>query len=172
VTRPLIGRVIRARCARTFVARHCGHQVRRLAIALAAALVVVPAAAAKDGLQFTRATAHVGDPLVVATGYATHRSGVVVFFMPLRVAPRWWKAPYNGGWETPNNGPPPHVRGVIRLGAARPYGAHGLRLMTRVPRVTPGRYVLGIWCKPCNEHFTTALPNFQPSPTGILRVLG
>jgi hypothetical protein len=146
--------------------------VRPLLVALVVALVAVPAASAKDGLQFTRTRAHVGDPLVVSTGYATHRSGIVVYFMPLAVAARWWRISYNGDSETPHNGPPPrHVAGVIRLGVARPYGAHGLRLVTRVPRVAPGRYVLGIWCRPCNEHFTTALPNFQPSRTGILRVL-
>jgi hypothetical protein len=46
-----------------------------------------------------------------------------------------------------------------------------VRLEFRVPRVTAGRYVLGIWCKPCNEHWTSALPNWQPAPLGILRVL-
>ena len=144
----------------------------RLLVLVVAMLVFAPTAAAKDGLLFTRASAHVGDALVVSTAYATHRRGVFVYFMPLSVAPRWWHVPYSGGWQTPNNGPPPRVRGVVALGAAQPYGAHGLRLVTRVPRVPAGRYVLGVWCKPCNEHFTTALPNFQPSRRGILRVLG
>jgi hypothetical protein len=73
------------------------------------------------------------------------------------------------GASTPNNGPPPHVRGVINLGALRAHG-RAVRLAFRVPDVPAGRYVLGIWCKPCNEHWTTALPNWQPLATGILRV--
>jgi hypothetical protein len=33
-----------------------------------------------------------------------------------------------------------------------------------------GRYVLGFWCVPCNTHWTSALPNYQPNPFGIPRI--
>jgi hypothetical protein len=145
--------------------------VRVVAAVFLVALVTATAATAKDGVAFDRTRAHVGDRLVLASSWNAHPRGLVAYLMPLSVAPKWWHFPYAGGWETPNNGPPPrNVRGVLRLGALHTNG-RAVRLVVRVPNVKPGRYVLGIWCKPCNEHWTTALPNWQPNPSGILRVV-
>jgi hypothetical protein len=143
--------------------------VRAVAAVFLVALVAAAGAVAKDGVGFPRAQAHVGDRLVLASSWNAHPNGLVAYFMPLSVSARWWHIGYTGT-PTPNNGPPPRVRGVVRLGALQAHG-RAVRLAFRVPNVPPGRYVLGIWCKPCNEHWTTALPNWQPSPAGILRVL-
>ena len=145
--------------------------MRRVLIVAVLALLVVPAACAKDGVLFARPAAHAGDRLVLKSSWAAHPDGVAVYFMPLAVSPRWWHGSYNG-WETPNNGPPPkRVRGVLRLGTLHSSTGHAVRLVTKVPRVKPGRYVLGFWCAACNEHWTSALPNFQPNPLGVLRVV-
>jgi hypothetical protein len=144
--------------------------VRALAAVFLVALVTAATAVAKDGVVFDRTRAHVGDRVVLSSSWNAHPNGLVAYFMPLSVAARWWHIPYAGGWETPNNGPPPKVRGVIRLGPLHATG-RAVRLEFRVPRVAAGRYVLGIWCKPCNEHWTSALPNWQPAPLGILRVV-
>ncbi|MDX6477136.1 MAG: hypothetical protein QOH95_2647 [Gaiellaceae bacterium] len=127
-------------------------------------------ASAKDGVTFDRAHARVGDRIVLSSSWSAHPNGLVAYFMPLSVSSRWWHIGYTGT-PTPNNGPPPGVRGVLRLGALNANG-HAVRLAFRVPKVPPGRYVLGVWCKPCNAHWTTALPNWQPVPAGILRVVG
>lgn len=144
--------------------------VRALAAVFLVALAAATAASAKDGVTFDRTEAHVGDRIVLASSWNAHPHGLVAYLMPLSVSAKWWHIPYTGAWQTLNNGPPPKVAGVVRLGALRARG-RAVRLVVRVPAVKPGRYVLGIWCKPCNEHWTTALPNWQPSPTGILRVL-
>jgi hypothetical protein len=143
--------------------------VRASAAVFLVALVTATAATAKDGVSFDRARAHVGDRIVLASSWNAHPRGLVAYFMPLSVAAKWWHIPYTGSWETLNNGPPPKVRGVVRLGPLHANG-RAVKLLFGVPHVRPGRYVLGIWCKPCNEHWTTALPNWQPNPLGILRV--
>jgi hypothetical protein len=143
--------------------------VRALALVLLVASLAASAAYAKDGVQFDRAAAHVGDRLVLSSSWNAHPRGLVAYFMSLQTAARWYRTSYTGD-VMPNNGPPPRgVRGVIRLGALKANG-RAVRLAFVVPRVAPGRYVLGIWCKPCNAHWTTALPNWQPNPNGILTV--
>jgi len=142
--------------------------VRALAAVFLVALVAAAAAVAKDGIEFPRTQARVGDRIVLASSWTSHPNGLVAYFMPLSISARWWHIAYTGA-PTPNNGPPPQVRGVITLGALRAHG-RAVRLAFRVPDVPAGRYVLGIWCKPCNEHWTTALPNWQPLAAGILRV--
>jgi hypothetical protein len=62
------------------------------------------------------------------------------------------------------------VRAARFVGELRPIGVYGVTLTFRVPKVAPGRYVLGYWCVPCGTHWTSALPNYQPTPRGILRV--
>ena len=141
--------------------------MKRALVVVALALVACPAATAKDGLLFDRASARVGDRVVLSTSWATRRSGVVVYFMPLAMSPKFWRT-YQA--LAPNYGPPPHLRAAIRVGELHAWGANGVRLSFRVPNVAPGRYVLGFWCRPCGTHWTTALPNYQPNPRGILRV--
>jgi hypothetical protein len=141
---------------------------RLVALAAVLALVAVPGAAAKDGFSFPRHSALVGDRLTLSSSWTEHRTGVVVYFLPLAQSPRWWPT-YQA--LAPAYGPPPHLASAIRLGTIQPFGDHGGRLVFRVPRVAPGRYVLAFWCKPCGTHWTSALPNYQVDPYGILRVL-
>jgi hypothetical protein len=130
-------------------------------------LTLAPSAGAKDGLLFDRATARVGATIVLSTSWTSHPTGVVVYFIPLAQSPKWWHT--YSGW-TPNYGKPPALEVAIRLGRTTRWREQGARLAFRVPRVAPDRYVLGFWCLPCNTHWTSALPNFQISPRGILRV--
>ena len=90
-----------------------------------------------------------------------------MYFLPLTDSLGWWPT-YQA--LTPAYGPPPHLRAAIRLGRIQPWGDHGGRLRFRVPHVAPGRYVLAFWCVPCGTHWTSALPNYQVDPYGILRV--
>lgn len=143
--------------------------VRALTLVFLVASLTASSAFAKDGVEFDRARAHVGDRLVLSSSWNAHPHGLVAYFMSLQVAARWYHASYTGD-VMPNNGPPPHVRGVVRLGRLNANG-RAVRLVFTIPRVSPGRYVLGVWCKPCNAHWTTALPNWQPNPAGILTVV-
>jgi hypothetical protein len=135
--------------------------------AVVALLAVVPKALAKDGLLFNRSTANVGEPTTLTSPWVNHPGGVVVYFMPLSAAPQWWKT-YQA--YAPALGRPPKLNAAIRVGVIKRWHATGGRLTFRVPAVAPGRYVLGFWCRPCNTHWTTALPNYQPLSSGILRV--
>jgi hypothetical protein len=131
------------------------------------ALVFAPLAAAKDGLLFNRHAARVGDRLTLSSPWIGHRDGVVVYFMSLAASPKWWHTYQANG---PAYGKPPKLAAAIKLGQIERWGAGGGKLAFRVPQVAPGRYVLGFWCIPCGTHWTSALPNFQPNPYGILRV--
>ncbi len=124
------------------------------------ALVFAPLAGAKGGLLFDRHNARVGDRLTLASPWVGHHDGVVVYFMPLAASPKWWHT-YQA--YAPAYGKPPALAAAIRLGRIERWGAGGGRLRFRVPRV--------VWCIPCDTHWTSALPNFQPDPYGILRVL-
>jgi hypothetical protein len=137
------------------------------AVVAGLALVFAPLAAAKDGLLFNRHTAHIGDRLTLSTAWMGHRAGVIVYLMPLAASPKWWPT-YQA--YAPASGKPPALRAAIRLGQVERWGSGGGRLQFRVPQVAPGRYVLGFWCVPCNTHWTSALPNFQPNPYGVLRI--
>jgi hypothetical protein len=136
-------------------------------VVVAAALTLVPTATAKDGFAFDRVTARPGDQIVLTSSWASNPSGVVVYLMPLADSPKWWDT--YSGWR-PNYGRPPALKSAIRLGRTARWRGHGAQLAFRVPRVRPARYVLGFWCVPCGTHWASALPNFQPSPRGILRV--
>ena len=127
-------------------------------------------ALAKDWLSFDRAWARPGDTVRAQTTYAQHGNKLVVYVLPLASSPRFWSIGYINDYA-PDAGPPPHVRGAIRVGTTRAYG-QAAWLAFRMPRVRPGEYVLGVWCKPCNTHWTSALPNYQPDPRGLLRVRG
>jgi hypothetical protein len=143
--------------------------VTRLAALIAVlALATAQSAVAKGGLSFNRTSAHVGDLLTLTTTWIDRPSGTVVYLLPLAQAPRWWPT-YQA--LAPAYGPPPHLAAAISLGRIQPYGTHGGRLVFRVPRVAPGRYVLAFWCVPCGTHWTSALPNYQVDPFGVLRVL-
>jgi hypothetical protein len=142
--------------------------VTRVVVVLAVlALATAPSAAAKGGLSFDRHTAHVGDTLTLESSWVVNPTGIVVYFLPLAQAPRWWPT-YQA--LAPAYGPPPQLSAAVRLGRIERYGVHGGRLQFRVPRVAPGRYVLAFWCEPCGTHWTSALPNNQVDPYGILRV--
>jgi hypothetical protein len=140
--------------------------MKRVLVVTLVALTLAPAAAAKGWPLFERTTARPGDTVVVSSGWNDHPHGLVLYFMPLAQSPRFWRT-YQALF--PNYGPPPKVPGAIRLGRMRAHG-RAASLSFRVPRVTPGRYVLGVWCVPCGTHWTSALPNYQPTPLGILRV--
>jgi hypothetical protein len=141
--------------------------MRWLAAVALLSLAVVPAASAKDGLLFDGHTAHVGDVLDLKTPWLTHPGGIVVYLIPLNVSPRWWRT-YQA--FAPAYGRPPRLKAARRLGVVARWHESGGRLRFRVPSVAPGRYVLGFWCVPCNTHWTSALPNYQPTGLGILRV--
>jgi hypothetical protein len=135
--------------------------------AVAVLLAVVPTALAKDVLVFDRSTARIGTPMTLTSPWVNHPGGVVVYFMPLKAAARWWKT-YQA--YAPAPGAPPKLKAATLLGVIKRWHATGGRLSFRVPAVAPGRYVLGFWCRPCNTHWTSALPNYQPLASGILRV--
>jgi hypothetical protein len=141
----------------------------KTAVALAAgmALFFAPLADAKDGLLFDRGTARVGERMTLTTSWMNHPAGVIVYFMPLAVSPKWWPT-YQA--YAPARGRPPALKSAVRVGHVERWRSTGGRLEFLVPRVTPGRYVLGFWCQPCDTHWTSALPNFQPDPRGILTV--
>ena len=141
----------------------------KLAVALAAgvALCFAPLADAKDGLLFDRSTARVGGRITLTTPWMTHPGGVIVYLMPLADSPKWWPT-YQA--LAPAAGRPPALKSAVRLGRVERWRSTGGRLQFVVPRVASGRYVLGFWCQPCGTHWTSALPNFQPSRYGILRV--
>jgi hypothetical protein len=141
----------------------------KTAVALAAgmALFFAPLADAKDGLLFDRGTARVGERMTLTTSWMNHPAGVIVYFMPLAVSPKWWPT-YQA--YAPARGRPPALKSAVRVGHVERWRSTGGRLEFLVPRVTPGRYVLGFWCQPCDTHWTSALPNFQPDPRGILMV--
>jgi len=140
---------------------------RLVAFLAVVALGTEPCAVAKGGLSFDRHSAHVGDTLTLGSSWVDRPTGIIVYFLPLTDSPRWWPT-YQA--LTPAYGPPPHLRAAIRLGRIQPWGDHGGRLRFRVPHVAPGRYVLAFWCVPCGTHWTSALPNYQVDPYGILRV--
>jgi hypothetical protein len=141
--------------------------VKRALVVTVLALLVVPSASAKGEPLFPVASAHVGDSIVLSTAFASPRTHVRVYLMPLAASPRFWPTYQAFG---PAYGPPPKVRAARFVGELRPIGVYGVTLTFRVPKVAPGRYVLGYWCVPCGTHWTSALPNYQPTPRGILRV--
>jgi hypothetical protein len=131
------------------------------------ALVFVPLANAKDGLLFPRHTAHAGESITLSAAWMDDRDGTIIYLMPLAASPKWWPT-YQA--YAPAKGKPPTLRAAIRLGRVSRWGSTGGRLQFRLPQLAPGRYVLGYWCVPCSTHWTSALPNYQPNPFGILRV--
>jgi hypothetical protein len=138
-----------------------------VAFAAGVALAFAPLADAKDGLLFDRHAARAGDRITLSARWMSHPDGMIMYLIPLAASPRWWPT-YQA--LAPARGRPPALKSAVRLGRVERWRSTGGRLQFRVPRVTPGRYVLGFWCRPCGTHWTSALPNFQPNPYGILRV--
>ena len=99
--------------------------------------------------------------------WVNHPGGVTAYFLPLADSPRWWST-YQA--LAPAYGPPPKLESAVRIGVIERWHGTGGRLTFRVPDVPAARYVLGFWCRPCGTHWTSALPNYQPEPFGILRV--
>src|SRR5690349_11425979 len=116
-------------------------------------LVSAPALG-KDWLSFDRSWTRPGDTVRAQTSYAMHGNQLVVYVLPLSASPHFWSIGYTNDYA-PDAGPPPHVRNAIRVGVTRAYG-HAAWLSFRMPNVRPGTYVLGVWCRPCNTHWTSA----------------
>jgi hypothetical protein len=144
-----------------------GNGLRSAAALVVTALVLAPPAAAKGGLVFPRTSARVGEKLVLSSPWMDHRDGTAVYLLPLALSPKWWPT-YQA--LAPAYGPPPRLARALRLPGLQHWGGSGVRLRFRVPAVAPGRYVLAFWCVPCGTRWTSALPNYQPTPYGILRV--
>jgi hypothetical protein len=139
-----------------------------VAAAACVALAFAPLADAKGGLLFDRHAARAGDQVTLSARWMSHRDGMIVYLIPLEASPKWWPT-YQA--YAPALGKPPALKEAVQLGHVERWGATGGRLRFRVPRVAAGRYVLGFWCRPCDTHWTSALPNFQPNPYGLLRVV-
>jgi hypothetical protein len=120
-----------------------------------------PAVARADlGLWFTEPRAHWGERLHVhSPGRYAPFSGVRVYFVPMALA----RSPRI---QRPTG--PPHNRRIIPLGPVHLDHPAVLRVTFRVPRVPPGDYTIGFWCKPCapprGAFFTTARPDQHWTP--------
>lgn len=149
---------------------------------LAAAAVIVVALASSRPVDaavaplFDRTHARPGDRVAVSAGYvgtdATARR-IVLYLVPLGLAARFSPFPAFGP-PTPAPGPPPTLRGVVRLGhpqRSNDLGAGALAF--RVPRAAHGRYTLGVWCGTCapgGNHWAMASETWAGNPHAILTV--
>jgi len=93
-------------------------------------------------------------------------SGVRVYLVPMALA-RSSRVQRSTG--------PPRNRRIIPLGPLRLAHPAVARLLFTVPRVPPGDYTIGFWCKPCapprGAFFTTAQPHEQWKPKRPARIL-
>lgn len=113
---------------------------------------------------FDRTSARIGERVGITVGYAPAPGSLVLYLVPLALAPRYVLGGY--GLPRPAPGPPPPDPRLVALGSPR-----SARLSFRVPRLEPGRYTLVVWCKPCgNDHWAMATPNFVLNPRAILRI--
>lgn len=138
-------------------------------VLLGVALVLPSIASADLGLLFPSARAHWGQRITVssASRYAPF-SGVRVFLVPMALA-------RSSRVQRPTG--PPLNRRIVLLGALRLSHPGVARLAFVVPRVAPGDYTIGFWCRPCappaGAFFTTAQPGErwkQRRPARILRI--
>ena len=138
-------------------------------VALGVALVIPNIAAADLGLLFPSPRAHWGKRITVSSsGRYAPFSGVRVYLVPMALA-------RSSRVQRPT-GPPrnPRILALGRLHLTHPAVA---RLSFVVPRVPPGDYTIGFWCKPCappaGAFFTTAQPGEhwkQSRPARIIRI--
>jgi len=130
-------------------------------LAFAVALVVAGSARADLALWFTSPRAHWDQRVHVASpGRYAPFSGVRVYLVPMALA-------RSSRVQRPTG--PPHDRRIIPLGPLRLDHPGVVRMSFVVPRVTPGDYTIGFWCKPCappqGAFFTTARPGQRWTPT-------
>ncbi len=153
-----------------------GRIARVSAVGLALLALAPNAAFADLGLIFDRARAVPGERVEAYSGRTdTGRpsayppiEGVRLYFVPLELGKRQT--------NLRSAGPPPDPR-WIPLGPLRQDAAGVIRMRFRVPRVPPGDYTTGFWCRPCappkGDFFTSALPQdrWRPKPDGrVIRI--
>ena len=132
------------------------------------ALALAGVARADLALWFASPRAHWGERVHVRSpGRYAPFSGVRAYLVPLALA-------RSGGVQRPTG--PPHDNRIIELGGLRLDRPGAVRLSFVVPRVPPGDYTIGFWCKPCapprGAFFTTARPGerWTPGQRRILRI--
>lgn len=138
-------------------------------VALGVALVIPSIAGADLGLLFPSPRALWGERVTVSSaGRYAPFSGVRVYLVPMALA-------RSSRVQRPT-GPPRNPR-IVTLGPLRLTHPAVARLTFVVPRVPPGDYTIGFWCKRCSPpagaFFTTAQPGErwkQRRPARILRV--
>jgi hypothetical protein len=138
-------------------------------VLLGVALVLPSIASGDLGLLFPSPRAHWGQRITVssASRYAPF-SGVRVYLVAMALA-------RSSRVQRPTG--PPHNPRIVLLGALRLTHPAVARLVFVVPRVAPGDYTIGFWCRPCappaGAFFTTAQPGErwkQRRPARILRI--
>lgn len=138
-----------------------------MSLALGVVLFVPSIALAGLGLLFPSPRAHWGQRVTVSslTRYAPF-SGVRVYLVPIALA-------RSSRVQRPTG--PPRNRRIVPLGPLRLSHAAVARLSFTVPRVPPGDYTIGFWCKPCapprGAFFTTAQPHERWTPRRPARIL-
>jgi hypothetical protein len=145
---------------------------RTLALLAVAAAVWAASAAGAVAPLFDRTQARVGERVRIDVGYAPRPTGILLYLIPLRLAPKY----VSGGDNLPQPapGPPPADPHLFPLYAPTPDGTSrgGAHLFFRVPRVAAGGYTIVVWCKPCgNDHWAMATPSYVQNPRAILRVM-
>jgi hypothetical protein len=146
---------------------------RALPVLVVAAAVWAATATAAVAPLFDRTRARVGERVRIDVGYAPIPRQILLYLIPLRLAPKYVSG--GSGLPRPAPGPPPADPHLLPLSSPRadPSGLPGsARLFFRVPRVAAGRYTIVVWCKPCgNDHWAMATPSFVQNPRAILRVI-
>jgi hypothetical protein len=146
--------------------------LRRLILGIVVTLVAAAPALAKGGRPFDRASARPGYAVsvsvsdIIGENWPVH-TAVDVYLVPLAASPRWWTI-YNS--YGPTYGPRPHLATAVRLGRIQHVKRVTPRLLVRVPKVAPGRYVLAYFVAATRSRWTSALPNYQIGPNVVLRV--
>jgi hypothetical protein len=136
-------------------------------LALGVALFVPSVALADLGLLFPSPRAHWGQRVTVSSlGRYAPFAGVRVYLVPIALA-RSSRAQRPTG--------PPRNRRIVALGPLRLSNPAVAKLSFTVPRVPPGDYTIGFWCKPCapprGAFFTTAQPHERWTPKRPARIL-
>jgi hypothetical protein len=136
-------------------------------LAFGGALFVPSIAHADLGLWFPSPRAYWGQRVTVhSLGRYAPFSGVRVYLVPMALA----RSPRV---QRPTG--PPRNRRIVPLGPLRLVRPAVARLSFMVPRVPPGDYTIGFWCKPCapprGAFFTTAQPHERWKPERPARIL-
>jgi hypothetical protein len=143
---------------------------RVLAVLVVAAAVWAATASAAVAPLFDRTQARVGERVRIDVGYAPQPKGILLYLIPLRLAPKYVSG---GQLPTPAVGPPPADPHLFPLYSPKrdPNTLDGARLFFRVPRLPAGRYTIVVWCKPCgNDHWAMATPDYVHE-RAVLRIV-